>query len=88
MSMCASLLYTLAMTDTDPRDAVDAALKAKGINQGELAQLIGSHPAAVSRVLNSRLIDRRSLWPKIFDALGLEIIIRPKGSTADQQGTS
>lgn len=66
------------MEATDPRDAVDNAMRERGLNQGDLAQLIGSHPAAVSRVLNSRLIDRRSLWLKIFDALGLEVIIRPK----------
>ena len=72
------------MEKTDPRDAVDEAMKVRGLNQGDLAKLIGSHPAAVSRVLNSGLIDRRSLWLKIFDALGLEIVIRPKH--ADQAG--
>lgn len=66
------------MESTDARTAVDAAMKEQGLNQGKLAELIGSHPAAVSRALGSNLIDRRSLWIKILDALGLEIVVRPK----------
>jgi antitoxin component HigA of HigAB toxin-antitoxin module len=73
------------METTDPREAVDAAMKGRDINQGDLAALIGSHPAAVSRVLNSGLIDRRSLWLKIFDALDLEVVIRPKSKQPKAQ---
>lgn len=68
------------METTDPRSAVDAVMRTRGINQGDLAALIGSHPAAVSRALSGNLIDRRSLWLKIFDVLGLEVVIRPKQS--------
>lgn len=50
----------------------------QGLTQGKLAELIGSKPTAISRTLAGNLIDRRSLWIKVFDALGLEIVIRPK----------
>ncbi|GGO19488.1 helix-turn-helix domain-containing protein [Deinococcus humi] len=63
----------------DARGAADAAMKEKGLTQKDLAALLGSHQTAVSRTLGSNLIDRRSLWPRLLDALGLEIVIQRKG---------
>lgn len=63
----------------DPQHAVKVALAERQMSQAELARRVGTHASTLSRVLGeSQMIDARSLWPKIFDELGLEIIIRPK----------
>lgn len=65
---------------TDPKHAIDMALAERRWNQKDLARHIGANDTALSRTLSTRrLMDRRSLWGRAFDALGLEIVIRPKG---------
>jgi len=63
---------------TDAKNAVRAVLAAKGMTQNDLARQLGKHAAAISRTLNSDIVDSRSDWPAILDALGLEIVVQPK----------
>ncbi len=67
----------------DNKNAVRTALAAKGLNQTQLAEVLGKERAAVSRTLSKSPIDERSLWPAILDALGLEIVIQPKKLSTD-----
>ena len=60
------------------RETVAAALKAKGLNQSQLATQLGRERASISRTLGRSPIDPRSDWPAILDALGLEVVIRPR----------
>lgn len=64
--------------DGDFKATVQAALKAQGMNQSQLAERLGKERAAISRTLSRSPIDPRSDWPAILDALGLEIVVRPK----------
>lgn len=64
---------------TEAATAVRVQLARQGINQAELARQIGTLPGTISRALAGSPLDERSkTWPAILDALGLEIVIRPK----------
>ncbi|SMB93158.1 hypothetical protein [Deinococcus hopiensis] len=65
------------MSET-PREAVQAALKTRGMNQSQLAAQLGKGRASISRTLARSPIDPRSDWQTILDMLGLELIIQPK----------
>ena len=60
------------------RDLVKIELQKQGLTQVELARRLGLAPASVSRTLRAPPIRQDSHWPAILDALGLEVIIRPK----------
>jgi len=60
------------------REVITATLKAKGLNQSQLALQLGRERASISRTLGHSPIDLRSDWPAILEALGLEVVIRPK----------
>lgn len=66
--------------DEAMKEVVATALKAKGLNQSQLALQLGKDRASMSRTLNRSPIDARSDWPAILDALDLEVVIRPKSS--------
>lgn len=62
-----------------PTRAVEKALTELGMNRADLARRLDVTPQALSRVLKvEQVAGQRSLWPKILDALNLEIVIRPK----------
>lgn len=64
---------------TDAATAVRVQLARKGISQADLARELEVLPGTVSRALSGSPLDERSkTWPAMLDALGLEIIIRPK----------
>ena len=58
---------------------MQARLKALNMTQIQLAAQLKTTPAIISRALSGSMIRTDSYWPAILDALGLEVIIRPKG---------
>jgi len=59
--------------------AVRVQLARQGLNQAELERRLGVGRGTVSRALAGSPLDERSkTWPAILEALGLEIVIRPK----------
>lgn len=64
----------------EPSEVVRNAIKARGLTQSEIAELLGSTQPALSRTLRTPLINTQSLWPQILDFLDLEIYVRPKGN--------
>lgn len=64
---------------TDAAKAVRVELARRGMNQADLERQLGVTRGTVSRALSGSPLDERSkTWPAILDALGLEIVIRPK----------
>ena len=67
------------METTDPRHAVEVALATQRLNQAELASRLDIFPSVLSRTLKeNQMLSKRSHWAAILDALGLEVVIRPK----------
>ena len=67
------------METTNPRHAVEMALATRQTNQAELALQLGIFPSVLSRMLKqNQLLSQRSNWQEVLDALGLEVVIRPK----------
>ena len=49
------------------------------LNQAALARQLGIKPQTLSRImLHIPVINARSAWPAVLDALGLEMIVRQK----------
>lgn len=72
-------------TPQEATKAVRVQLARLGINQAELERRLGVTRGTVSRALAGSPLDERSkTWPAMLDALGLEIVIRPKQSTQTQ----
>ena len=64
------------------RAAIQAALAERKMSQARLAEQIGITPQALGRTLKlGRVVSDASNWPAILDALGLEVVIRPKGQS-------
>ncbi|WP_407540213.1 helix-turn-helix domain-containing protein [Deinococcus radiomollis] len=58
---------------------IDEILSSKGKSRAELARELGISRQKVQRTLDaSPLNSRAEHWPAILDALGLEVVIRPK----------
>lgn len=57
-------------------------LRRMGLTQTDLARMLGKDPRSISRTLARPLIDSRSDWTRILEALDLEIIVtvRPKAT--------
>ncbi|WP_188960785.1 hypothetical protein [Deinococcus aquiradiocola] len=67
--------------DAAMKRIISEALKAKGLNQSQLAVQLGKERASISRTLSRSPLDQRSDWPRILELLDLEIVIRPKRQT-------
>ena len=64
---------------TQATTAIRVQLARLNMKQVDLARQIGVLPGTVSRALASSPLDERSkTWPAMLEALGLEIVIRPK----------
>lgn len=61
-----------------PREIIQARLKALNMTQIQLATQLRVTTAVLSRALYDPIIPMGSHWPAILDALGLEVVIRPK----------
>lgn len=69
----------------DPRTVVKVALAERGMTLSELANRLGVPQQSLSRTIQQSPLNGKSHWPKILDALGLEIVIQRKGAdNADQ----
>lgn len=53
-------------------------LKQRGLTQVQLARQMGLDERTLRSTLSSSLIRPNSHWPAILDALGVEIVLRPK----------
>jgi transcriptional regulator with XRE-family HTH domain len=58
---------------------IRTALAARNMTQGDLANRLGIPAQSLSRTLGVSVVNTQSHWPAILDALGLEVVIRPKG---------
>jgi transcriptional regulator with XRE-family HTH domain len=67
------------MTD-NIRKTIKKQMIDKGINQTELAKKVGKSRQQVNDVLNGRTGHLGETWQEIFDALDLEIVVKPKGN--------
>lgn len=54
------------------------ALKERGITQNQLAEMLDTTQPVISRTLTASVLNDRSHWPAIIDALGLEVVLQPK----------
>lgn len=54
------------------------AMKDQGLTQVKLAELLKTTQPVISRTLTASVLNDRSHWPAIIEALGLEVVIRPK----------
>ncbi len=68
------------MTETpEARKAVKVALAQHDMSMTELAQKLGTHTSTLSRLLGEeQAVNARSLWPRIFEELGIEVVYRVK----------
>ena len=65
--------------ETEARKVVKVALAQRDWSLTDLARRLGTHKSTLSRVLNEdQPINARSLWPRIFEELGIEIEYRVK----------
>ena len=62
----------------DTKAIVKIELAKREMTMLELAAQLGIPQQSLSRTLQASPIDQRSHWPKILEALGLEIVIQPK----------
>ncbi|GGM02481.1 hypothetical protein GCM10010841_08770 [Deinococcus aerophilus] len=60
------------------RHTVRARMKAQGITQIELGELVGMAQPNVQRLLSGRVGAVPDSWQKVLDALGLELVAVPK----------
>ncbi|QLG11746.1 helix-turn-helix domain-containing protein (plasmid) [Deinococcus sp. D7000] len=62
------------------QNLIEERLTALGLTRSDLARQLGVSRQVITRTLNSTALinERAEHWPAILDALGLEIIIRPK----------
>jgi transcriptional regulator with XRE-family HTH domain len=63
--------------------AVQEAIWERGISQAEIARQIGLSEAHVSRFLRGERVLSMESLSKILDALGLEIVVRPRRKRKD-----
>jgi transcriptional regulator with XRE-family HTH domain len=65
------------------RATVQEALWARGIEQAELARGAGMSQAAISRFLRGERFRSPEAIDRVLDALGFEIVIRPRRERKD-----
>ncbi len=75
-----SKCYHIAMIeDIKARKAVKIALAQRDMSLTDLAKRLGTHTSTLSRLLSEdQAMNARSLWPRIFEELGIEVIYRVK----------
>ncbi len=65
--------------DTEARKVVKIALAQHDMTLTDLAQKLGTHTSTLSRLLGEdQAVNARSLWPRIFEELGIEVVYRVK----------
>lgn len=70
-----------SMTD-EIRQAVKIELVKKRMTQGELAERAGITPQHFSRMMQGSSSNVPESWQRVFDELGLELVVQPKGHRA------
>ena len=60
------------------RTATKAALAGKGLTQAQIAEQLNIPRTQVNRMLNGDIGKVPDSWTALADALGLEVVIRPK----------
>lgn len=63
----------------DIRQAVRIELVKRKMTQGALAEQAGITPQHLSRMMQGSTSNVPESWQHVFDVLGLEIIVKPKG---------
>ena len=63
------------------REAVRVEIARRASNQAQLAKRVGVSRQYLSDVMRGRAGNVPTLWQKVLDELGLELLVRPKGST-------
>ena len=65
------------MTD-EIRHAVKVTLAKRKLTQLELAQKVGITPQHLSRMMQGERSNVPDAWQKVFDELGLELVVKPR----------
>jgi transcriptional regulator with XRE-family HTH domain len=60
------------------REEVRVALARRDMNQSELAEKIGVTRQYLSNYMAGKAGDVPRLWQRVFDELGLELVVQPK----------
>jgi transcriptional regulator with XRE-family HTH domain len=58
--------------------SVAAARVAAKLRQEDLARIVGIHPVTLSNLENGNIPESLARLLRVFDALGLDIVVRPK----------
>lgn len=62
------------------REEVRVALARKDLNQSELAERLGISKQYLNAYMNGKAGNVPRLWSKVFDELGLELVVQPKAA--------
>ena len=62
------------------RQAVRVELAKRDSNQARLAEKIGVSRQQINNVMRARAGNVPEVWQRIFDELGLELVVRPTAS--------
>ena len=75
-----SMLYCVNMHPMNEkiRKGVKVALAQNGMTQSQLATEVGLTPQYLSQIMTGQRGDVPEAWQKIFDRLGLELVVREK----------
>jgi transcriptional regulator with XRE-family HTH domain len=65
----------------EPKTAVNVALARRGMSQAELARILDLEPQALSRGLSKSMVNARSIWPAVLEALDLEVVVQERRPT-------
>ena len=65
------------------REGVRIALAKRNMNRVELARAVGVSPQYLSQILNGQRGDVPEAWQRIFDELGLELVVKPVDKPVD-----
>jgi predicted XRE-type DNA-binding protein len=60
------------------RSDVKELLKQRGLTQQQLADMTGIERPNINAMLSGKVGKMPDRWEKLLDALGLEVVIRPK----------
>ena len=60
------------------REAVRIELARRASNQARLAKKVGVSPQYISDVMRARAGNVPDVWQRIFDELGLDLVVVPK----------
>ncbi len=62
------------------RKLTGEAIKHKKLSRSDIAERSGLRADHIDKLLNGRRVGTAETWTQLLDALGLELVVKPKGS--------